>query len=116
MFQVIPLTPCAGLLEWVENTIPIGEYLIGNQKNQLQCAHVRYRPKDKLSLDCRKELSAAPEKSKLKKFQDICEHFKPVFHHFFLENFADPAEWFQKRLNYTRSAASNSIVGKKGFS
>lgn len=28
-YKVIPLTPAAGLLEWVENTIPIGEYLVG---------------------------------------------------------------------------------------
>lgn len=58
-YKVIPLSPCAGLLQWVENTMPIGEYLIGSPKNLLQCAHVRYRPKDKLSTDCRKELSEA---------------------------------------------------------
>ena len=30
-YKVIPLTPCAGLLEWVENTIPIGDYLVGSR-------------------------------------------------------------------------------------
>lgn len=44
-------------------------------------------------------------------YSEICNNFHPVFHHFFLENFADPAQWFQKRLNYTRSIASNSMVG-----
>lgn len=28
-----------------------------------------------------------------------------------MENFPNPAEWFEKRLTYTRSVASNSIVG-----
>ncbi len=47
-YKVIPLSPVAGLLEWVENTIPIGEYLIGTYRDQLNCAHVKYRRKDKV--------------------------------------------------------------------
>lgn len=27
--QVVPFTPSAGVLEWVNGTIPLGEYLIG---------------------------------------------------------------------------------------
>lgn len=42
-YKVVPLSPGAGLLQWVENTIPIGEYLIGNPKNMHNCAHYRYR-------------------------------------------------------------------------
>ena len=30
---------------------------------------------------------------------------------FFTEHFAEPAEWFERRLAYTRSVASSSIVG-----
>jgi len=44
-------------------------------------------------------------------YNRITEHFKPVFHHYFLETFPDPSDWFQKRLNYTRSVAVNSMVG-----
>jgi ataxia telangiectasia mutated family protein len=39
------------------------------------------------------------------------EHFKPVMHHFFLENFRTPQTWYERRLAYTRSVAVNSIVG-----
>ena len=39
------------------------------------------------------------------------EHFKPVMHHFFLENFPTPQTWYERRLAYTRSVAVNSIVG-----
>ena len=34
-----------------------------------------------------------------------------MFHHFFLEYFRSPAQWFERRLTYTRSVASNSMVG-----
>lgn len=27
--QVVPFTPSAGVLEWVDRTIPLGEYLLG---------------------------------------------------------------------------------------
>ena len=27
--QVVPFTPSAGVLEWVNGTIPLGEYLLG---------------------------------------------------------------------------------------
>lgn len=29
MKQVVPFTPSAGVLEWVNGTVPLGEYLIG---------------------------------------------------------------------------------------
>ena len=37
------------------------------------------------------------------------EHFHPVFRHFFLERFPDPAVWFERRLSYTRGVATSSI-------
>lgn len=35
---------------------------------------------------------------------------RPVMHHFFLERFLQPADWFEKRLAYTRSVAASSMV------
>lgn len=46
-----------------------------------------------------------------KKFDSVCERYKPVLHHFFLERYRDPATWFEKRLAYTRSTAVNSVAG-----
>ena len=109
-YKVIPLTPCAGILEWVQNTTPLGEYLVGGSF-PLESAHRRYRPQDRLSIDIRKDMTNANEKTRLAKFQDSMTQFLPVFHHFFLEHFSKPPEWFTKRLSYTRSVASNSIVG-----
>jgi serine-protein kinase ATM len=75
-------------------------------------AHCRYRPQDKLSNECRELLDSAPPNDKLHVYKTICgKHFKPVFHHFFLETYPTPSEWFEKRVTYTKSAASSSMVG-----
>ena len=47
--------------------------------------------------------------SKVETYLDICCHFHPVFHHFFMERFPCPSEWFERRLSYTRSVATSSI-------
>ena len=111
-YHVVPLTPCSGLLEWVEDTTSLQSYLVGGRNNFLISAHKRYRPKDYLNTQCREKLSNAKgEKDKIRTYKNITDNFKPVFHHYFLENFSDPATWFAKRLTYTRSAACNSMVG-----
>lgn len=38
-YNVVPLTPCVGILEWVPNTMSLADYLSG--------AHAKYRPRDK---------------------------------------------------------------------
>lgn len=43
--QVVPFSPAAGLLEWVEETVPLSEYL--NGPDRASGAHARYaRPGD----------------------------------------------------------------------
>ena len=106
-YKVIPLSQRSGLLEWCEGTMPIGEYLSD--------AHVRYRPNDITAPECRKLLHMAHQndskRSKHLTFLDICRQFQPVFRHFFMENFCESHEWYERRLAYTRSMATNSIVG-----
>uniref|UniRef100_A0A2C9VRS0 Serine/threonine-protein kinase ATM n=1 Tax=Manihot esculenta TaxID=3983 RepID=A0A2C9VRS0_MANES len=106
-YKVIPFTPSAGVLEWVNGTLPLGEYLIGSTRNG--GAHGRYGIGDWSFPKCREHMSN--EKDKRKAFQEICENFRPVMHHFFLERFLQPADWFEKRLAYTRSVAASSMVG-----
>lgn len=114
-YKVIPLSPRSGVLGWVENTIPLGEYLVGTNANTIaSSAHYRYRPDDYLNSDCRNMIHQASKKTyndRINVFQDICDNFKPVFHHFFTERFPDASKWFVKRLAYTRSVAASSIVG-----
>ncbi len=46
----------------------------------------------------------------------VCSHFTPVFHHFFLEYSSDPSTWFRLRINYTRSVAVSSMAGWETWS
>lgn len=42
-------------------------------------------------------------------YAEITKKFLPVFHHFFMENFPSPPQWFERRLAYTRSVAASSM-------
>ncbi|KAL7139007.1 hypothetical protein ABFS83_09G021400 [Erythranthe nasuta] len=106
-YKVVPFTPSAGVLEWVNGTFPLGEYLIGSSRNG--GAHGRYGAGDWTFMECRQHMSA--ETNKRKAFQEVCKNFRPVMHYFFLERFSHPADWFDKRLAYTRSVAASSMVG-----
>ena len=44
-------------------------------------------------------------------YLQVCTHFKPVFHHFFLEEWRTPAAWFEHRLAYIKATAVNSVAG-----
>jgi len=110
-YKVIPMTPCVGMIEWCDNTIPIGHYLLGSSG-----AHKRYRPADIDDKECREKMRSVQDSKKsqseaMKEYRRITKRFRPVFHHFFLEHFPQPAHWFERRLAYTRSVAAASIVG-----
>ncbi|CAN8254904.1 unnamed protein product [Cochlearia groenlandica] len=106
-YKVIPFTPSAGVLEWVDGTMPLGDYLIGSSRSE--GAHGRYGNGNWKYPKCREHMSSAKEKRKA--FVDVCTNFRPVMHYFFLEKFLQPADWFVKRLAYTRSVAASSMVG-----
>lgn len=40
-YNVLPLSPCAGVVQWVEGTIPLGTYLIGATGSEKDSAHYR---------------------------------------------------------------------------
>ncbi|KAN0061912.1 Serine/threonine-protein kinase tel1 [Thecaphora frezii] len=106
MYAVIPLGPQCGMLEFVTNTVPIGEVLIR--------MHSRYGPNDMSPMEARtriREAQGLTAKQKLEVFLDVCERMPPAFRFFFFERQKDPPSWFAMRLNYTRSAATTSIVG-----
>ncbi|KAE9007961.1 Serine-protein kinase [Phytophthora fragariae] len=107
-YRVVPLSPIAGVLEWVENTTPWGSYLVSRTSKKLS-AHERYHPHEWKHTECRQYLKNAPEK--LPAFLEIQANFTPVFHHFFLERFPDAAVWYHRRLAYVQSTAVTSIVG-----
>ncbi|XP_035183026.1 serine-protein kinase ATM isoform X2 [Oxyura jamaicensis] len=109
-YKVVPLSQKSGVLEWCSGTTPLGEFLVNIEEG----AHKRYRPKDYSSYQCQKIMMDAQKKHSEEKyniFMKVCENFQPVFRYFCMEKFLDPAVWFEKRLAYTRSVATSSIVG-----
>lgn len=110
-YKVIPLTPQTGILQWVENTLPFGAILC----DRVNGLHTRYQKSvsDYSHKECREILQKCTDnQDKEVKFQEIMQHFHPVFHYFFIEKFSsNPMEWFMKRNNYVKSVATNSMTG-----
>ncbi|WEW61049.1 Serine/threonine-protein kinase tel1 [Emydomyces testavorans] len=105
-YKVLPLTANAGIIEFVQNTLPLHDYLIP--------AHQKHFPRDMKPNACRKHISDAQAKSleqRLKVYRQVTDHFHPVMRYFFMERFQNPDDWFHRRLAYTRSMAAISILG-----
>ncbi|KAL1411153.1 Serine/threonine-protein kinase tel1 [Vanrija albida] len=108
-YTVVPLAERSGIIEFVGNTMAIGEWL--------KDAHSRYRKGIDVSQDVmRKSLDkiqstdwASPKM--VTTYQEKMASFKPVMRHFFAEKRREPLAWFTMRLNYARSVAVTSIVG-----
>jgi phosphatidylinositol kinase/protein kinase (PI-3 family) len=95
-YKVIPLGNRVGVLEWVNDTMTMGDYLLD--------AHVRYKPKEMPPLEARKlmmkehEREGSDPQSKLAVYQNITSSLSPVFRHFFFEHFIDPSQWFVDQI------------------
>lgn len=108
-YRIIPLGVTGGVIEWIENAVTLGAYLIS--------AHERLRPLDFSPSKCRTLMNDEFDKkdstqtSKLGVYNKILSKFKPVFRHFFIESFSDVEKWFKARKTYAASLAINSMVG-----
>ncbi|KAL8930642.1 MAG: hypothetical protein Q9208_000513 [Pyrenodesmia sp. 3 TL-2023] len=105
-YKVLPLTATSGIIEFVQNTIPLHDYLMP--------AHQRHFPKDTKPTNCRKSIAEAQSQSaekRIKVYRTVCNQFHPVLRYFFQERFENPDDWFDRRLAYTRSTAAISILG-----
>lgn len=100
------------MLEWVENTIPLADYISDNRAPGGIGAHSRYYPGEWGFRFCRDHLDKAPVKNKRQAFDDICRHHSPVFRFFFVERFGrNPQSWYSAKKKYSRSVAVSSFVG-----
>lgn len=109
-YKVVPFSQRSGVLEWCSGTVPIGDFLADANKG----AHKRFRPRDWTNLACRRKMTEAHKQAfdeKLQAYLEVCRNFRPVFRYFCMEKFLDPAVWMERRLAYTRSVATSSIVG-----
>mmetsp|Transcript_11538 Transcript_11538/g.23651 ORF Transcript_11538/g.23651 Transcript_11538/m.23651 type:complete len:2147 (-) Transcript_11538:180-6620(-) len=115
-YNIIPTSPNSGVLEWVENTLPFGDYLVdrGHKKGPSVGAHSKYFPGEWGTSLCRDHLKKAyPDQAKqLKAMKDIYRCHSPAFRFFFVERFGHSAHhWFEAKTKYTRSVAVTSFVG-----
>ncbi|CAH0564566.1 unnamed protein product [Brassicogethes aeneus] len=112
-YKIMPLSMRSGILEWVENSMPIGNYLVGGPG--LEGAHFRYKSKEELSpTECLYQYKNGVGESqevRLAIFNTICKRSKPVFHKFFEEHFLQPTVWYERRRAYIHSIATTSMCG-----
>ncbi len=73
LVQVVPFSPFAGLLEWVEQTLPLSDYLLG--ANKTGGAHLRFNPEDWSFTQCFKKLMKAAPDKKLEAFKLVSNQF-----------------------------------------
>ncbi len=68
--QVVPFSPASGLLEWVEDTIPVHEYLTG--KDRQGGAHRRYtKPGEMTFTHCMQAMHKAKPGQLRQTFDDV---------------------------------------------
>ena len=107
-YNVVPFSPSSGLVEWVNDTTPISDYLYGKAATGGRSARACYR-------ECARTMQDVADSRDLdmqrKAYENCLQKFRPSMNRFFLENFLEPAVWFERRLAYTRSVAVSSIVG-----
>ena len=105
-YKVLPLSSTSGLMEFVQNTIALHDFVIP--------AHQKYYPKDLSPRSVRNiihDCANQPTETRIREFKEAISKFHPVGRFFFLERFVDPDEWFEKRLAYTRTTAAISMLG-----
>lgn len=105
-YKVVPLTPNAGVIEFVKDTMPLNDYLIP--------AHRKYFPTNYKFSTCRDQMYNAQTRTneeRIQIYRKITANFHPVLRFFFTEQFKEPDVWFSRRIAYTRSTAAISMLG-----
>lgn len=105
-YKVVPFSPIAGILEFCTNTSPLSTILVD--------LHKRYRPFGMSPATARETMADVKGKvdaEKLTTFKTVCNKMTPVFQIFFYNNFPSPGQWVERKMLYTNSVATNSIIG-----
>lgn len=106
-YAVVVLNEECGLLEWVPHTLPLRNILMALYATK---GIPIWSPEIKGLGDKIRKQTQLDKKKKL--FEtELLSKYPPIFHHWFMTNFPDPASWLRSRLAYGRTAAVMSIVG-----
>ena len=114
-YNIIPLSPACGVIEWVKDTLPFGDCLkdkVRQGKTIRVGAHSKYYPGEWSHKLCHMYYSNSTSIERRTVFDEICRNFSPAFRFFFLERFSESRQaWHTARMLYTRSCAVSSVVG-----
>ncbi|KAI3638579.1 hypothetical protein MIR68_003077 [Amoeboaphelidium protococcarum] len=110
-YNIVPLNYNIGVIEWLDGTSVVGEHL--------SLLHEKYFPQDWKSSKCIQYLNGIAAGSKvsssdiLSAYLDVEQKFTPAMKYHFFEKLPlmNAADVWRMRLNYTKSVASNSMVG-----
>ncbi len=102
-YKVIPLGPNAGVIEFVQNSIALYDFL--------GPAHPKYYPDDYNIRKAKDMLKSHKKNERYDNYMDITKSLHPVMRHFFFERYKSPDDWFERRQSYTRGTATISILG-----
>jgi ataxia telangiectasia mutated family protein len=125
-YIVVPLSPTAGVIEFVEGTISIQEWLMPLKPPLWRGGFTRYA-EDGAGLELVERVrekfhntsttyhnmprTAESRQKILKVFRSVTARLKPVLRYFFIESFKNSGDWFSSRLRFCRHMATNSMVG-----
>ncbi|KAK4047357.1 Serine/threonine-protein kinase tel1 [Microbotryomycetes sp. JL221] len=108
-YKVLPMQNATGVIEWVQNTKPLGA-VVEPIYDAAQTKMSHREARSKLGL-LQREKAPNKDQLKLETFKEILSKLPPVMRHFFFQQQRLPSLWFEMRLNYSRSVATASIMG-----
>jgi phosphatidylinositol kinase/protein kinase (PI-3 family) len=106
-YNVIPLSPVVGLVQYVTATISLGDFLTGSPEKDFCGMHTRFYPNALTSKEAKNLLQAARQNnhaSLLSVYQKICNDIQPVMHQSFLNIFPSPFLWYENILFILRNS------------
>jgi serine/threonine-protein kinase ATR len=108
-FAALPLTEECGIIEWVNDTMPLRGVLL----SQYDEVGVRADMKTikQIYINAKRIPRVHEDAIELAFYYRMLERFEPVLHRWFLSRFQEPTQWFESRLRFTRSTAVWSMVG-----
>ncbi|SCU83695.1 LAFA_0D05072g1_1 [Lachancea sp. 'fantastica'] len=102
-YEVVPLGPRAGLIEFVANSVSLHEVLSKLHRND----EMPFEKARKLMKQCQSK----PLKDRVGTYSFICDSIKPQLRSFFFQSFVDAQEWLDAKYAYTKGVVTTSIVG-----
>lgn len=102
-YNVLPLGPTSGVLEFVTNSMPLVDILKGlHMRDSMDINEARLKIKD---------VQSQSKTVRCQTYKEICKNIQPCLRMFFLNNFTSSDAWFESRQIYSHGIATTSITG-----